>query len=580
MSTDVGVRVPPPAPLPPVARRTPVRPQEEPLDASRRTFLALGLAGLGSGLSACGAPPTTTPAAPSSTAVSPSPSAAPRPLVVGAPSRVLTRDPVRAWDSETFRVLRQVLEPLLGVDPDTGAPTLKLAEHALSEDALTHTLTLQRGLRFSDGTPCDAAAVVANVGRWSEAADGDPLPSAFVAAFGGGIADPDSAFAAVEADDDRTVRIRLSRPLRHLPAALGSPAFAVSSPASWAAADADGVSPAGTGPYRFADDAEAAAVVEALHMPGETTVLAPNPEHRRDLPDLPVAAVPAWGRASTRLRELRRGHADVIDVVAPGQLRPLVEAGTQVLPRDPFSVLYLGFNVDHPLMSSLYLRQAVAFAVDRPRLARSDVFLQGTAIADGLVPPALGVGVEDAPRYEINPERAGRLLEQAGYEGEPLELMHPAGVAWPCLPEPERVAAMVAEDLGVVGIHVRPVPVPPDQDYLRAVVERGSRALHLRGRDGLYRDAHAFLEPFARSGRAETRYLNPRVVEDVDAAASELDDERRRELHRRAHRALLLDLPALPLVHPISALATGPRVGSYPSSPQLDEPFDRIDLRI
>ena len=49
---------------------------------------------------------------------------------------------------------------------------------------------------------------------------------------------------------------------------------------------------------------------------------------------------------------------------------------------------------------------------------------------------------------------------------------------------------------------------------------------------------------------------------------------------QRANVTLLLDLPALPLVHPISALATGPRVGSYPSSPQLDEPFDRIDLRI
>lgn len=543
------------------------------MDASRRTFLALGLAGLGSGLAACGA---TGPAAPAATASS---SAAPRPLVVGAPSRVLTRDPARAWDSETFRVLRQVLEPLLGVDPDTGAPTLKLAEHAVSTDGLTHTLTLQRGLRFSDGAPCDAAAVVANVRRWSETGDGDPTPSAFVAAFGGRPDDPDSAFADVTADDERTVRIRLSRPLRHLAAALGSPALAVSSPASWAAADAGEAAPAGTGPYRFAGAEEAAGVVASLHVPGQTTVLTPNPEHRRDLPDLPVAAVPAWGRASTRLRELRRGHADVIDVVAPGQLRPLVEAGTQVLPRDPFSVLSLGFNLEHPLVSSLSLRQAVAFAVDRPRLARSDVFLQGTAIADGLVPPALGVDVEEGPRYEINPARASRLLEQAGYRGEPLELMHPSGAAWPCLPEPERVAAMVAEDLGVVGIRVRPVPVPPEQDYLRAVVERGSRALHLRGRDGLYRDPHAFLEPYARSGRAETRYLNPQVVEDVDAAASEPDDERRRELHRRAHRALLLDLPALPLIHPISALATGPRVGSYPSSPQLDEPFDRIDLR-
>ena len=70
----------------------------------------------------------------------------------------------------------------------------------------------------------------------------------------------------------------------------------------------------------------------------------------------------------------------------------------------------------------------------------------------------------------------------------------------------------------------------------------------------------------------------PRVVEDVDAAAAETDDDARRGLFRRVVRAMALDLPALPLVYPISALATGPRVASYPTSPQLDEPFSRVRL--
>ena len=68
------------------------------------------------------------------------------------------------------------------------------------------------------------------------------------------------------------------------------------------------------------------------------------------------------------------------------------------------------------------------------------------------------------------------------------------------------------------------------------------------------------------------------VVEDVDAAAAETDDDARRALFRRVVRAMALDLPALPLVYPISALATGPRVASYPTSPQLDEPFSRVRL--
>ncbi|UBH24205.1 ABC transporter substrate-binding protein [Micrococcus porci] len=550
------------------------------MDASRRSVLSLGLAGLGLGLSACGAG-RATPASSSSSAAS---APAVRPLVLGAPGRPLTRTPALAWDTESLRLIAQVLEPLLGVDQDTGAPTPLLAEHRESEDGLTHTFVLTPDLRFSDGVACDADAVVANLRRWSEGepAEAVAMPSPFVAAFGGLAGEDSTAFRDATAADARTVRLRLRRRLRHLPAALASPRFAISSPASWKRTqDVDGApvaTPAGTGPHRWADPTESVEVLEPLGGTGPATVLVPNEHARAGLPTPPTAVVHSWGRASTRLRELRRGNADVIDVVAPGQLRPLVEAGTQVLPRDPFSVLYLGMNLDHPLLHSLYLRQAVAYAVDRPRLASSDVFLQGTALAHDLVPPALGVAVEDGPRYDVDPARARRLLELAGYRGEPLEFLYPSGHAWPSLPEPERVFAMVSSDLGVVGLRVVPVPVPADQDYRRAVLGRRGRALHLMGRDGHYRDPHAFLEPFARSARTETGYVNAALTADVDAAASETDDERRRELHRRAGRTLLLDLPALPLVHPISALATGPRVASYPTSPQLDEPLAQVRL--
>lgn len=555
------------------------------MQPSRRALLGAGMGALGLGLAGCTADPAPTPAPTASgAAVPPAPA---RPLVVGAPGPALTRDPLRAWDSESFRLIRQVLETLLGVDPDTGAPTPRLAErHEVSADGRVHTFHLVPGLVFDDGEPCDADAVVANVRRWAEApapVEGTVAPpSAFVSAFGGHAGEEGTAYAGVEARGRHEVRLRLNALRRHLAAALSSPAFAVSSPASWdrtvTVHGQEVTTPAGTGPYRWATAAEADELAQGVSAGGPTTFLVPSAGHRGPEPAVHPVAVHAWGRASTRLRQLRRGTADVIDVVAPGQLRPLVEAGTQVLPRDPLAVLYLGMNLDHPRIRSQYLRQAIAYAVDRPRIAGSDVFLEGTRLAHDLVPPALDVGDEEARRYDVNPTQSQRLIELSGYDGEELEFLYPAGTARPSLPEPERVYAMVAHDLGAVGLHITPVPVPGDQDYLRAVASRPTRALHLMGRNGDYRDPHAFLEPFARSARAETGYRNPRVMQDVDAAASEPDDEARRGLFRRVVRAMALDLPALPLVYPISALATGPRVASYPTSPQLDEPFARVRL--
>lgn len=41
------------------------------------------------------------------------------------------------------------------------------------------------------------------------------------------------------------------------------------------------------------------------------------------------------------------------------------------LQRDPFSVLYLGFNLDHPVMSEPLIREAVARAVNRGALVQN-----------------------------------------------------------------------------------------------------------------------------------------------------------------------------------------------------------------
>lgn len=187
------------------------------MQPTRRAFLGGGLGLLGLGVAGC----TTSPAAPSTAA--PTSSGPGRLLVVGAPARALTRDPARALDVESFRLIRQVFETLLGVDPDTGAPTPHLAErHEESDGGRLHTFHLVSGVVFDDGEPCDAAAVVANIERWAAApapVDGTVTPpSSFVSAFGGYAGDADSAFAGVEAHGELEVRLRL-----HSPAATSRP---------------------------------------------------------------------------------------------------------------------------------------------------------------------------------------------------------------------------------------------------------------------------------------------------------------------------------------------------------------------
>src|SRR6185312_7642591 len=81
----------------------------------------------------------------------------------GAPSVL---DPLYATDGETFRVVRQMMEGLVGFKPGTADVEPLLAESwEASKDGLTWTFKIRQGVKFSDGTDLDAKAVCYNLDR-------------------------------------------------------------------------------------------------------------------------------------------------------------------------------------------------------------------------------------------------------------------------------------------------------------------------------------------------------------------------------------------------------------------------------
>ncbi|NUL43631.1 ABC transporter substrate-binding protein [Cellulosimicrobium funkei] len=531
---------------------------------------------------------------------SPTPSAPPTPptvpVAIGVPARPQSLDPSLTVDAESHRSTRQVLETLLGVDHNTGAPIPHLAsDWTVTDDGLRYTFSLTPDVEFHDGTALTAEVVAANFERWARLPELlgqdrlDRLPRlAFASVFGGYAGEEQCRYVQCQTVGERTVSLVLSEPIVFLAAALTSPPFGLSSPSSWVEFDraledtAPGELPearqAGTGPFRWGaapadetDQADGNDGAAGEHL----LVLEADPEYRGEPSAVGPVTLTMITGAEQRLRELRRGRLDAFDYVTPSTLRPLVQGGAQVLQRDPFSVLYLGMNSQHPILGQLYVRQAVAHALDRRALAE-EYFLAGSSRADEFVPPSLGVAHPELTTYGYDPAQARDLLVLAGYRGEPLEFLYPVETSRPYLPSPEPVYARIAEDLAKVGLVLEPVPVRWEDGFLDRLTSDTSRAFHLAGRTGEYRDPHAFLEPLFGSHSTEFGYSNPFVVETLAEAASSKNAETRTSLYRRSAESLALDLPALPLVYPISAVASGHTLVSYPTSPVLDERFDQI----
>ena len=156
-------------------------------------------------------------------------------------------DPAYVDDGESAKVMVQIYENLLQYETDSCTVVPGLAElPEVSDDGLTYTFKLHEGIKFHDGTDCDAEAVKACIDRQLEPNRTDDMP---YASFNFGSQEDGTGVESVEATDATTLVIKLraaSTPfLANIAMCRSSPIVAPS------AFDTAMENPVGTGQYKF-----------------------------------------------------------------------------------------------------------------------------------------------------------------------------------------------------------------------------------------------------------------------------------------------------------------------------------------
>ncbi|MBP2396209.1 ABC transporter substrate-binding protein [Paenarthrobacter nicotinovorans] len=534
------------------------------------------------GLAAC----TGTPGpAPSSSTGSSAPAEPAATFNFGTASMPLGLDPAMTADSESYRVTRQVLEGLVGVDGSTGDTTPLLAtEWKDSNNGLTYDFTLRSKVTFHDGTPFDATAVCANFNRWfsfpadlRKQAPGISFQGVFKAYSDEPVF---SIFKDCKVVSPTDVQINLTRPFTGFLQALTLPAFAISSPAALEAQRANVLDqtrngqavsayashPVGTGPYQFGTWDENKITLQSYKgYWGNRGQIAT------------INFIP-YDRAETRQQALLDGKIDAYDLVTPATFDQLVKKGVQIIQRDPFSVMYLGINQAVAPLDKLEVRQAIEMAVDKESLIRK-FFIDNTAQASQFVPPKLSGFNNNAPSLGYNPEKAKQLLEKAGYKGEELKFYYPLNATRAYMPTPEKIYAEISRQLVAVGLNIKPVPIDWENGYLQKVQSAGDRGLHLLGWNGSYADADNFLGPLFGESRAEFGYTDSEVFHKIERARAMPEGDDRNAQYQAINAEIAASVPAVPIAFPISALALSNKVESYPASPVLNEVFTNVRLK-
>jgi peptide/nickel transport system substrate-binding protein len=463
-------------------------------------------------------------------------------------------DPRIGTDAQSQRLHSLLFSGLLERDAQMNVRG-DLAERWESPDPLTYVFHLRRGVRFHNGQPLTAADVKFTFDSILSGAVQTPKRGAF------------RVVASVEAPDAATVVFRLREPFASFLWNLVRPAVGIVPAGSGA-----GVAqhPVGTGPFRF-----------VIARQDEEVVLERNPDYFAGAPRIERVRFRIVPEATVRALELRKGTADLeLDSLAPDMIPVLArQPGLEVTEQPGTVYSYIAFNLEDPVLAHRQVRQALAYATNRPAIIK--YLLRGQAqLANGLLPPSHWAYEPDVPHYDYDPAHAEQLLEAAGFprrnDGSPRAMRLKLTLKTSTEELPRLLGAVLQEQWRRVGVELELRPL--EFATLYADVTRGNFQLYALRWVGANNDPDVFEYVFHSrkippDGANRGRYRNPRVDELLDRARTEFDRKKRRALYGEVQRIVAVDLPYLNLWYSDNVCVHHRRVTHVELTPAGDYDF-------
>jgi ABC-type transport system substrate-binding protein len=404
-------------------------------------------------------------------------------------------------------------DTLLDIDPK-GNVVPNIAERIdASEDVMTFKLTLRSGVKFSDGTPYDAAAVVKNFQRIMDPKNRCRCVSDL------------STIASLEATGPLEVVIKMKSPSAHFPAALADVAGMVASPAAVEKYGADfGNYGVGAGPFKLKE-----------WRRGAQVIFERNPDYWRKPPYLDEVVLRPMPDEQTRYASLKAGN---LDIVTNAAARDVIDAQQgkkfQVLNPGSLATVFVMINVGAPDVSDVRVRQALAYALDRVALNkainRGLYKIANTPFGTGLFPHEQ---VDGYPGFD--PAKAKKLVEEYG---KPIKIKLSINAA----PLSTLSAQALQQMWKKVGIETEIIPFEQVQ-LVRTAAARDYQTMLYRWAGGADPDknVHQFFHSKGTVNR--TNFNNPVMDKLLDAGRSTTDKAERLKVYREINNLLARELP-------------------------------------
>lgn len=304
-----------------------------------------------------------------------------------------------------------VWDTLIYRDPKTNEYRGQLATSWKWVDDRTLELELRQGVKFHNGEEFDADDVVYTLNYVS-----DPANKSTQQANIGWI-------EKAEKVDKYKVRIRAKRVFPAAIEYLSGPII-IHPNEYYAKVGPKGMNekPVGTGPYRFVE-----------HVLGKSIRLEKNPApwsgSNKEAPTISKIEIRMIPDRQTQVAEMLSGGLDLImnvPVEQADQLKaaPHLDVKSGGTMRIVFVLFNAGENAPAAALKDVRVRRAISHAIDKATMAKTLVG-EGAPLLDSICfPTQLGCTTDGVVKYEYSPEKAKKLLAEAGFaNGLELEFL-------------------------------------------------------------------------------------------------------------------------------------------------------------
>lgn len=479
--------------------------------------------------------------------------AAGQPLVIAMGADNTGLDPEAVMNNESGYIMAAIYDQLVQYKSGTTEIGPGLADSwDISEDGLTYTFHLHQGIKFQDGTPFNADAVVA----WLDRLINKDNPN-YYAKRPGIDSYVDFTFHGVDSYkklDDNTVQIHMTKPNAEFLNSLAMVWMGVTSPAAVEKYGLDYYKhPVGTGPFKFVE-----------WVPNDHVTLEANTDYWKGAPKLSKLVYQVIPESSVRLMELQKGTVDVLADVSPADAATLQgDSNINLIKQPGLMVNGVALPTEVKPFNDPRVRQALNYAIDKDSLNK--FLFKGLATTmNSPIPPTEWSYDKSLPGYPYNVEKAKQLLSEAGYPNgfDATLYVYPNPRSYNPVGGPD-LAQALQSDLKKIGVNIT-IQQLEWGAFLAKVRAQDFSDMALAGWSGDNGDPDNFIDALWGSDQIpsgnEAHYSNKELDNIISQALATTDHDQRVTLYEQAQKILMDDAPWIYLNYATQIRATSTKV--------------------